>query len=151
MVPSGVCARVSRAITVLFVEDDADTRFAYQLVATEEGMIVETARNGDEGIALAGVLLPDVIVLDIGLSSLEGLDGFEVARRLRADPRTSTIPIVFLSGYDGAHVLAMIRASGCDGHLVKPSSVDALLGLITELAMSRRDPADGADAQVSIA
>jgi CheY-like chemotaxis protein len=135
---SGVCP-ASHAVTVLFVDDDADTRFAYRLIATEAGMIVELASSGSEALALANVLSLDVIVLDVGLSSRDGLDGFEVARRLRASSRTSAIPVVFLSGHDGPDDLARVRASGCEGHLVKPCSADALLALVTDLARGRRD------------
>jgi CheY-like chemotaxis protein/signal transduction histidine kinase len=138
---SGICLRASRAVTVLFVDDDEDALFAYQQIATEEGMTVALARDGQEAIALAGVLSPDVIVLDIGLS---GLDGFEVARRLRAGPGTSAIPIVFLSGYSGARDDAALAASGCEGHLVKPCSAGALLGLVADVARSGRvPPAEG--------
>lgn len=66
---SGVCSRDSRAITVLFVDDDADVLFAYQLITTEGGMLVELARDGHAALALAGVVLPDVIVLDSGFAA----------------------------------------------------------------------------------
>jgi CheY-like chemotaxis protein len=145
---SGVCLRSSRPVTVLFVDDDADTRFAYQLVGTEEGLTVELAGDGLEAIAMAEVLLPDVIVLDVGLAR-SGLDGFEVARRLRAASRTSTIPIVFLSGYNGPADVEAIRASGCEGHLIKPCSTEALVGLVTNLAMTRRNHASAGDARAS--
>ncbi len=118
MTKSGVCERAPAVVTVLFVDDDDDdARFAYKLIATDEGMLVLLARDGQEAIALANVEMPDVIVLDVGLRSMDGLDGFEVARRLRADQRTSTIPIVFLTGYNGARHLAAVVASGCEGHL----------------------------------
>ncbi len=148
MAASGVCTRGHRPLTVLFVDDDADCRFSYQLIATGEGMSAELARDGHEAIALAESVLPDVVVLDIGLTSHDGLDGFEVARRLRANVRTSTIPILFLSGHDSARHLVKMAASGCEGYLVKPCSAEALLGLVTELAKRRRDHADG-DARVS--
>jgi CheY-like chemotaxis protein len=106
--------------------------------------------HGDEAIALANVLSLDVIALDVGLSSLDGFDGFEVARRLRASSRTSTIPIVLLSAYKGPRDIAKVRASGCEGHLVKPCSADALLGLIADLALSRRDRVDSGAARTSI-
>jgi two-component system CheB/CheR fusion protein len=138
--------RASHAITVLFLDDDADALHAYRLIATGEGMIVETASDGREAIALADTLLPDVIVLDIGLRRDDGLDGFEVARRLRASARTSTTPLVFVSGYNSADHVAAMQSSGCDGHLVKPCSADGLLGLITELAKKRGDRARGSDA-----
>ena len=149
MTPSGVCERGSRALTVLFVDDDSDTRFAYRTLVTDEGMDVELARDGTEAIALASIVLPDVIVLDVGLSSHDGLDGFEVARRLRASAQTNGIPIVFLSGYSSPRDLAAIRASGCEGHLVKPCSAEALVELLTDLARSHRDQvaAIGAEAR----
>jgi CheY-like chemotaxis protein len=136
---SGIRSSASRAITILFVDDDTDTLFAYALVARDGGMAFEVARDGHEAIALANVLLPDVIVLDLGLRSLDGLDGFEVTRRLRAHGPTSAIPIVIVSGYDGERDLAELRASGCDGHLVKPCSADALLELVSSLACEARD------------
>ena len=64
MAASGVCMRSERAVAVLFVDDDADALLAYRLIGAQEGMLVETARDGHEGLALAEVLLPDVIVLD---------------------------------------------------------------------------------------
>jgi CheY-like chemotaxis protein len=152
MATSCVCA-TSRALSVLFVDDDADTRFAYQTLAAGEGMIVEIACDGNEAIAIANALSPEVIVLDIGLSSPDGLDGFEVARRLRANSLTSAIPIVLLSGHSAPRDYAAVLASGCEGHLVKPCSAEALLGLVSDLAMSRRDQASAsrAGARASIA
>jgi two-component system response regulator MprA len=135
MATSGTYSRFSR-VTVLFVDDDADTRFAYQCIGAAEGLGVELAGDGHEAIALANVLLPDVIVLDVRL--LPGLDGFEVVRRLRASARTRAIPIILVTGdtTQGAHAAA--RASGCEGHLVKPCSADALLRLVNALARSGR-------------
>ncbi len=138
---SGTGPRASRAVTVLFVDDDADTRSGYRLVATEAGMHVELARDGHEAIALASALPPDVIVLDLGLRSTDGLDGFEVARRLRADERTSSIPIIIVSGSSSVDDMAAMRGSGCAGHLLKPCAADDLVGLVTSVARSRRDQA----------
>jgi DNA-binding response OmpR family regulator len=135
---SGVCSCGSRGVTVLFVDDDADVLFAYQLVATEGGMRVELARDGRQAIALAGVLLPDVVVLDLGLRSDDGLNGLEVARRLRASARTSSIPILIVSGSTSARDMAEVQASGCDGYLVKPCSADELVELVTSLALRGR-------------
>ncbi len=128
---SGVFSRVSR-FTVLFVDDDSDTRFVYQSVAASEGFGVELAADGFEAITLANFLLPDVIVLDL---HLPGLDGVEVARRLRASPRTSPIPIVIASADDTAEGDAAVRASGCEGHLVKPFSAASLVRLIRVVAL----------------
>jgi CheY-like chemotaxis protein len=136
---SGIRSSASRAVTVLFVDDDVDTLFAYTLIAREGGVAAEVARDGHEAITLASVLLPDVIVLDLGLRSLDGLDGLEVARRLRARGSTSAIPIVIVSGYDSARDLEEVQASGCDGHLVKPCSAEALLEVVSSLACEGRN------------
>jgi two-component system response regulator TrcR len=138
---SGICSRAARAVTVLFVDDDADLLFAYHLVATDGGMIVELAHDGHEGIALASVVSPDVIVLDIGLRSDDGVDGFEVIRRLRASERTSSIPILILSGSSTARDKAAVQASGCDAYLVKPCPADELIERVTSLAFTPRDHA----------
>ncbi len=134
---SGFLSRVSRSVEVLFVDDDADTLFAYELVATESGMGVHLAQDGHEAIALAGAVLPDVIVLDLGLRSEDGLNGLEVARRLHASERTSSLPIVIVSGSTSARDMAAVQASGCDGYLVKPCSADALVELVTSLGLRR--------------
>ena len=142
----GACCRAP-AITVLFVDDDADTRFAYQLIGTERGLKVEVAGDGHEALVIASALTPDVIVLDVGLGRGE-LDGLEVARRLRADSNTSAIPIVVVSGSANVRHEAEVKAIGCEGHLVKPCSADGLLELVTALARSRTDRATSIDAVV---
>jgi DNA-binding response OmpR family regulator len=135
---SATCTRASRTVSVLFIDDDADLLFAYQLVATGQGMLVELAHDGHDGIALANLVSPDVIVLDIGLRSNDGLDGFEVVRKLRASKRTRSIPILIVSGSSSARDLAAVQASGCDAHLVKPCSADELVEVVTSLALQQR-------------
>ena len=134
MPTSGIYTRVSRT-TILFVDDDADTRFAYQAVTSAEGFGVELASGGHEAIALANVLLPDIIVLDARLPDLGGL---EVARRLRGNPRTRSIPIIMASGEDSERFQAAVRDVGCEGHVTKPCSLDDLLGLVRALTKPRR-------------
>jgi two-component system response regulator MprA len=134
MSASGIYSRVSRT-TVLFVDSDADSRFVYQSVATAEGFGVELAADGHEAIALANLFLPDVVVLDVRLPELSGL---EVARLLRESERTREIPIVIVSAGDTAAVDAAVRATGYEGHLVKPCCVDDLLRLVNVLALGGR-------------
>ena len=131
----------SRRVEVLFVDDDTDTLFSYQLVATEGGMNVQLARDGHEAIALANALLPDVIVLDLGLRSEDGFNGLEVARQLHAGERTSSLPIGIVSGSTSVRDMADMKAIGCEWHLVKPCAADELVGLVTSLGLSGRDRA----------
>ena len=139
MTRSGIYSRVSR-ITVLFVDDDADTRFAYESIATAEGFGVELAADGHEAVALANVVLPDVIVLDV---TLPGIDGFEVVRRLRASPRTRAIPIIVVTGSHTEQMDAAIRATGVEGHLIKPCGMEPLLNLVNVLTIGSQGSVPG--------
>lgn len=80
---------------VLVVEDDADAREMYEVLLVGAGFRVASAGNGLEGIARAGALHPQVILMDLTLPSVDGL---EASRRLKAEVATRDIPIVALSG-----------------------------------------------------
>jgi CheY-like chemotaxis protein len=78
-------------------------------------------------LAAASVFCPDVIVLDLGLPDI---DGWEIARQLKADPRTVSIPIIALTGADLPHERVSAMRAGCDRHLAKPCAPDDLLKAI---------------------
>ena len=103
--------------TVLLVEDNEDNRTVYRTILEHFGYRVVEARNGEDGIRMAREDLPDLILMDI---SIPLVDGWEATRILKADPATSTIPVIALT----AHALATDRAKaqevGCDGYLAKP-------------------------------
>ena len=80
---------------VLIIEDDLSARKLYATMLEQSGFRVVEAHNGLQAVEKAGDLLPDLIVTDLGLP---GIDGFEVSRRLRGDPRTRRIPVVALTG-----------------------------------------------------
>ena len=81
-------------IKVLVIEDDPSLRLLWRLGLEGHGMQVVEAANGVEGLELARREHPDVVTLDV---MIPGLDGWGVARQLRADPSTRDIPIVFLT------------------------------------------------------
>jgi CheY-like chemotaxis protein/general stress protein YciG len=124
-------------IRVLFVDHDASMRFAYQSFGASEGIGVELAANGQEALQFARVLLPDVIVLNLRLPDM---DGVEVARRLRASEQTRRIPIAILSA-DGADEAgaAAARTRGRESPLRAAFSPDALLRLIELLVLHARE------------
>jgi twitching motility two-component system response regulator PilG len=132
---SGMFVRKDRAATILFVDGDSSTRFAYHSVAVAAGFRVELARDGYEAIALANLTSPSIVVLD---TLLTGFDGFEVIRQLRVSARTRSIPILVVSSQDGLEFDSAVRAAGCDGHLVKPCSADGLIRLVAILLIQRR-------------
>jgi CheY-like chemotaxis protein len=91
------------------------------------GHEVRTAHDGPHALAEAEAYRPEVAVLDIGLP---GLNGYEVARALRARPDLSPAVLVALSGYGGPEDRRRSRQAGFDAHLVKPVEVEVLQKLL---------------------
>ena len=98
-------------------------------------------RTALKGLALIDEVLPDVAILDVGLP---GMDGFEMARRLRADPRHAGMFLIALTGYGQAAERARGREAGFDEHLVKPVNVEEFLRLLAELRGSQPTTATAA-------
>jgi DNA-binding response OmpR family regulator len=120
---------VWRDRSVMVVEDDEGVRAMLSAaLATELGAYTVVAHDGDEALKWARRLRPTVIVLDLGLP---GLDGFEVARRLKANRRTRDVCIVAISAMTPVQATrARALEAGCDDFLPKPLRVDALLDRI---------------------
>jgi len=119
---------------VLFVEDNSAARKGYTSYLTSSGYDVMPVASGREALALADTWKPNVIVLDLGLPDI---DGWEVARQLKAAPRTAAIPIIALTGADLQHERVSAMRAGCDRHLSKPcvpaDLVDAIQRCISEV------------------
>ena len=120
----------SRAARVLFVDDDPGLltllRTTFELIDIE----IDDARTAPEATAAIAARPPDVVVLDIGLP---GEDGISLCRRLKADPATSWIGVVLLTGADEA-VEQPARDAGADAFLRKPFSPLELLDIVERLA-----------------
>ena len=121
---------------IVIVEDRADSRELLCELLSQEGFACRTAENGPEGLALIDQIEPDIAILDVGLP---GMDGFEVARRLRADPRHAGMFLIALTGYGQATDRAYGRQAGFDEHLVKPVNVDEILSLLCALKGHKGD------------
>jgi PAS domain S-box-containing protein len=120
--------------TVLHVEDDQNTRRGLARLLRAEGFGLLQASTGAEALGLAR-RRPDVIVLDV---SLPDMDGFEVCRRLKADPETALIPVLQLSGYytspdDRVHGLS----GGAEAYLTKPVQPEELVAHVRALLRAR--------------
>ena len=118
---------------VLVVDDEPDIRELVALRLTRASYRVATARDGVEAFESAIELRPDLVVLDV---TMPGQDGFETSRRLRADPRTSHVPVVFLTARTREDDVTTGYARGGDGYVTKPfdpgellARVDALIGV----------------------
>ena len=106
-----------RRCRVLLVDDHNDSRRMLGMMLTISGHEVLESGNGIEAIRVASSELPDVAVVDI---ALPGIDGYEVARRLRADPGTRSMGLIALSGYGQEEDRRCAFEAGFDVHLVKP-------------------------------
>ena len=126
---AGAVDAVDSAADVVLVVDDVPENIALLSDALDEaGFTVLVATHGEAALALAARALPDVVLLD---AVMPGMDGFEVARRLKADPDTAPIPIIFMTGLtETEHVVAAFDAGGTD-YVTKPIRPREVLARIT--------------------
>ena len=115
--------RAAPARQVLIVEDNDDTRAMLHEALAFSGHDVREARDGASGLALAAERAPDVALIDIGLPDL---DGYEVARRLRAAPGGRRIGLVAITGYGQPEDQQRAFEAGFDAHLTKPVAPERL-------------------------
>jgi two-component system, cell cycle response regulator DivK len=121
---------------VLLVEDDGDGRRLYALWLKEAGFAVKEAHNGFQALERAFESIPDVVVTDL---NIPGIDGFELTRRLKLDPRTRQVPVIAVTGYAAFQAdPARARRAGCDVVLEKPCSPDDLEAAIRTLINGAR-------------
>jgi signal transduction histidine kinase len=116
---------------ILVVDDNPDAANAAAALLRIGGHEVTVAHEGAAALRTARTLKPEVVLLDIGLPVM---DGYEVARRLRAQPETAHAALVALTGYGREADVARSKAAGMDRHLVKPVDAEALESLIRSLA-----------------
>ena len=125
---------------VLIVEDNADGRQLLRALLELEGHDVDEAADGPDALRRALEQPPEVALIDIGLP---GLDGYEVARRLRMDPHGDAIVLIALTGYGQPQDRARAAAAGFDAHLVKPVEAERLLTTIATARTRRPSTARG--------
>jgi CheY-like chemotaxis protein len=110
---------------LLVVEDDPAIReLMVHAVMEEPGVHVMLAADGAEALAAFEKVRPHLVLLDL---QLPGIDGLEVARRLKAAPETASVPIV---GFSAGSNAAAAREAGCDGFVAKPFDIDEVMTLI---------------------
>ena len=124
--------------TVLLAEDDADNRVIYGTLLRHVGYRVLESADGEGALALAREERPDLVLMDV---TLPGLDGLEVTRRLKADPATRAIVVVALTAHAMGDSEAHCRAAGCDGYLAKPIAPREVAAEVGRL-LRARDTAD---------
>lgn len=120
---------------LLIIDDEQDIRMIARIALVRlGGMEVAEASNGEEGIAAARALKPDGVLLDV---MMPGMDGPAVLARLKADPMTAAIPVVFLTAKAMGSEIARLSSLGAAGVLTKPFDPASLPGQIRAILAGR--------------
>jgi two-component system CheB/CheR fusion protein len=124
-------ATALRPLVILHIEDNRDVAESIAEVLRMDGHQVHVARDGRSGVAKAREVKPDLVLCDIGLPDM---DGYQIARTLRADETVRSAMLVALSGYAQPEDRRRAAEAGFDAHLKKPVPLDALEALLRDAA-----------------
>ncbi|MHB8954747.1 MAG: chemotaxis protein CheB [Pirellulaceae bacterium] len=130
--PSLVC--IGR---ILVVEDNTDSREMLKSLLELSGYQVEAAEDGRKGLEILQKETFDIALVDIGLP---GMDGYQVAEKIRRDPRHAEILLVALTGYGRTADREAVKAAGFDEHLVKPLDHHKLTSVLTKYGSGKQRP-----------
>ena len=117
-------------VMILLVDDNRDAADSLHLLLKQMGAEVRVARDGPEALEAFELCRPRLVLLDIGMP---GMDGYEVARRLRALPSGASTSLVALTGWGQDEDRRRTREAGFDHHLVKPADFGTLQSLIASI------------------
>ncbi|HEX7027756.1 MAG TPA: ATP-binding protein, partial [Gammaproteobacteria bacterium] len=129
-------AASNTSLRILVVDDDRDSTTSLSMLLQIMGHKVRTAHDGPEAIGTAAEYRPDIVLLDIGLP---GMNGYEVARRIRRAPWSSRMTLIALTGWGQEEDRRQSEEAGFDHHLVKPVEAPALSGLLASIKQVLQD------------
>jgi len=131
---TGAAGSEPEPVRVMIVDDNIDAAESLAVLLEVQGYPVSVHAHPLEAIDTAREQAPDVFILDIGLPEM---DGYELARRLRADPHTANAQFIALTGYGQPHDKVLSKSAGFDYHFVKPMDTERLRSIL-ENARQRR-------------
>ena len=120
---------------ILIVEDNPQNMRLIELTLKARGYILLKAKSGEEALDIAVRELPDLIIMDI---RLPGMDGLEATEKLRENPKFSHTPIIGLTAYAMLGDKERVIESGCDAYLSKPVNTRELPGIIAGMLSERK-------------
>jgi two-component system CheB/CheR fusion protein len=115
---------------ILVVEDNDDIAESLSAFLAMDGHTVSIAQDGAVALEMLRTFEPEIVLLDIGLP---GMDGYQVARRMRAETSRKDLIIVAMSGYGEEQHRRKSLEAGCDDHLVKPVQPDTLRNFLNRI------------------
>ena len=133
--------------SILAVEDDEDILQLLKYNLAKEGYRVTAVTSGEEGLQLARSTTPDLILLDL---MLPGVDGLEVCRRLKMDAKTRQVPIIMLTAKGEETDIVTGLELGAEDYITKPFSTRVLLARVRTVLRRRRTAPPGEDALLKI-
>ncbi len=116
---------------VLIIEDDADSAESLKMLLELNACAVETASDGESGLAAARSFKPQIIICDIGLPGK--INGLEIAQIIKQDDSLHPVHLIALSGYGQTEDIKKTQNAGFHHHLVKPADFDKLINLIAQI------------------
>lgn len=123
-------AKSEQGFLILIVDDVVDNLALISLDLQQQGYRVVTASDGEKGVRVAALTKPDIILMDIAMPRVDGL---EATRKLRADEYLRSIPVIALTAHDTGGFRRAAADAGFDGYLTKPINFDRLHELIQNL------------------
>ena len=129
------CGHGLQPLRVLVIDDNQDAADSTAMLLGVLGAQPHVAYDGECGLAALKTWRPDLVLLDLGMP---GMDGFEVARRIRADADTANLPVIALTGWGQQQDRQRTLAAGFDRHLVKPADPQALQAVLQAFRSSAR-------------
>ena len=133
--------------SVLVIEDDEDIQELVNYNLTKEGYQISCVASGEDGLRTAKSKLPNLIVLDL---MLPGIDGLEICRLTKADPKTQHIPIVMLTAKGEESDVVTGLELGADDYITKPFSPKVLVARVRSILRRKAKPSGSEEATVSI-
>jgi CheY-like chemotaxis protein len=128
--PGGAARDASDALRVLVVDDNRDAAETLAALLDLMGHAAPVANDGPEALRIMADVRPHVVFLDLGMP---GMSGYEVAARIRQDPRYAGVKLVALTGWGGAQDRERTASAGFDAHLTKPAGLDAIEGVLASV------------------
>ena len=120
--------------SILIVDDNTQNLKLARVVLANEGFDVYTASNAEDALQLLRTVTPRLILMDI---QLPGMDGLELTRRLKADPATRAVRVIALTAYAMKGDDEKAFAAGCDGYITKPIDVERLPVVVSSYLAER--------------
>jgi CheY-like chemotaxis protein len=121
--------------SILIIDDNVQNLKLARVVLANEGFDVQTASNAEDALQLLRTVTPRLILMDI---QLPGMDGLELTRRLKADPATRAVHVIALTAYAMKGDDEKAFAAGCDGYITKPIDVERLPVVVRSYLAERR-------------